>query len=456
MNTRSVIKRIILALLLVLILAGAFLSDPLIRFSVDLYLGRYADAHSVYSSRLAASQRLEQEAADHLRWYVDHQLARYYRHNLTSEQIMGILTPLSQTNLPQADIKRCFQAVEQMDAARADLVQADISYAESDYARAIPLFRQAIIAEDAVAERLSRAEAEWKNQLLEQAEAAMDAQSYEAAETVLLGGLDVLEADVDLTAALADVRRLEQAQQYDAITSEARRLLQNEGPAAAFRYIDDLRQQAPDEYELAYLEQTLRHEYEEEICNQAFALQAAGDPAGACTVLEDGLTWIDSERVKALRDEIRTAIPVWLVDLPVLRDETESPRTGANSTIARDQVHVDILSNVYEHSFSADTGSVSFSLQGDFATFTGTVAFPMGEKSDIYRESATLQIYADGVLAAEFKAVDGSSAPFPFSLPVENVQEITLRWTCEGANGWKDWGRFATIFDGRLIPPGGQ
>ena len=51
----------------------------------------------------------------------------------------------------------------------------------------------------------------------------------------------------------------------------------------------------------------------------------------------------------------------------------------------------------------------------------------------------------------EFKNMDEASAPLPFSLPIAGVKELTLTWTSEGAGGWKDWGRFATVFDGRLL-----
>ena len=62
---------------------------------------------------------------------------------------------------------------------------------------------------------------------------------------------------------------------------------------------------------------------------------------------------------------------------------------------------------------------------------------------------------ADGKLLSEFKNIDSSSSPFPFSLPVDGVDELTLIWTCSGANGWKDWGHFATLFDGTFqsAPP---
>ena len=94
-----------------------------------------------------------------------------------------------------------------------------------------------------------------------------------------------------------------------------------------------------------------------------------------------------------------------------------------------------------------------FMLDEDFGTFAGTIAFPLGEKSTIYHTSATLEIYGDGQLIAEFKDIDGTTSPIPFSLPVTGVRELTLVWTSKGADGWKDWGRFAAIFDGRFLVP---
>ncbi len=239
-------------------------------------------------------------------------------------------------------------------------------------------------------------------------------------------------------------------QVYSDYEKEARRLLSADGPEASFRYIAELRQQAPNEYRLEYLEQILRHEYEEDICMRALSLRDAGDPLGACSLLEEAIQ-LDSQRMKALYAEIRATVPIPLHEIPVLRDNTANAKTGAKSTIAWDQVLQDSFSNQYEHSIYADMDTVVFSLQGSYDLFAGTVAFPQGEKADVYRSTATLQVFGDGKLIAEFKDIDSSSAPIPFSIPVEGMLELSLSWTSEGANGWKDWGRFATIFDGRLL-----
>ena len=446
---------ILISLLLMLLLVGAFLLHPLVRFTACLRLQRFDKVEAVYRSAMDGSQGLQEAAAGQLRLYVEQKQAAYLDGTMTYDQAIAMLSPLSKADLPQEDIDASIRAIDEMETARSDLAQADESAAGGDLARAIPLYRQSLIADEGAAFRLRQAEIAYKNSILEQAETAMDAGQYASAEAVLLEGLKLFETDDDFTRALWDVRQMQADEAYAATVAEARRLLREDGPETAFRFAENLRSETPDGYEYEYIEQLMRYEYEEDVCAKALAL-SENDPAAACALLEGGLTWLDSERMRSLKQEIRAAIPYWLVDMPVLRDDTTDPRTGVQSSIARDEVLLDTLSNAYSHSFWADLGSLTISLADGFDTFTGTVAFPLGEASDIYRSAATLQVYGDDVLIAEFKDVDSASAPLPFSIPVNGVGELKLVWTSEGANGWKDWGRFATIFDGKLIPPGGQ
>lgn len=444
-------KWIILISLLVLLLAGAVLADPLIRFTLSLRTERFADADAIYA-RIRSSDWLRAESEMQLSAYATGQLQRYYAKKAPYDRVRGILSALADTHLPQQDIESCTRDIDEMENARTVLAQADGFFAAGDYASAIPLFRQSLIADETATLRLKEAEIRYKNDILDRAEAAMDAGEYDAAERLLLDGIDVLNRrDDDLAVALEDARRLKAGEIYNAWTQEARRLLVTDGPEAAFGYVAELLREAPDEYELVYLDQVLRHEYEADVCTRAQSLREAGDPEGACSLLTEALLWIDSQPVKSLLAQARAEVTFWLTDLPVLRDETGSVRTGADSTVARNLSMTDSFSNEYSHSFWADRGSVSFAVADDFAVFAGTVAFPMGEKSDIYRASATLQVFADGKLIAEFKNVERASLPLSFSLPVAGVRTLTLTWTSEGAGGWKDWGRFATIYDGRFL-----
>ena len=439
-------KWIILIGLLTLLLMGAAFLHPLVRFTANLYLDRADRASSVYINAIQGKERLDSKAKAQLQRYAENMLQGYLRCELTYDEAMAVLSPLAGSGLPQADIDRCIQAVMTMETARNDLARADALVAGGDYAQAIPLYRRSLMADDSATYRLQQAEAAYKNSLLLQAESAMAFGQYTMAEGVLTEGLALFAADEDLTRALSDVHRMEEDAAYAAQVEEACRLLQQEGPDAAFQYAASLRQQAPDAYEYDYIEQLVRLQYEEDICARALSLQAGGDPTGACALLEEGLTRLDSQRMRTLYGEIRAAMVFYLADMPVLRDETADPRTGAESTF---------VYNETTHSLFADLGSVTFFIHGGYESFTGTVAFPQGESSDLYRSSATLQVYGDGQLLAEFKNMDQDSTPLPFSIPVTGVDELTLCWTSEGANGWKDWGRFATVYDGKLVPPGG-
>lgn len=447
-------KWIILISLLLLLLAGTLLSDPLIRFFVDLHLEWFSQAEAIYSARLDSSAAARAEAVHHLKVYLDQQSERYLTKEMSYDRIMSILYALSDTDLPQTDIESCRRATETMEQARQDLAQADACFQRRDYVEAIPLYRESLIAEDYAALRLDQAQILYKNFVIDGAERSMEDGQYEAAQTMLSEGLTILGPDDDLSAALEDARKLEAGATYRSWTEEARKILSQDGPEAAFRYVDDLQKSAEDEYALTYLQQLLRHEYEADIVTKATALRGAGDPSGTCAVILEALRWIDSSQLKYLYAETRSTMTFWLVDQPVSRDDTGDPRTKAQSTIARDQILSDAQWQTYAHCFWADLGSVSFMLDEDFGTFAGTIALPLGEKTSIYRASATLQIYGDGQLLAEFKDMDGTSSPIPFSMPVDGVVELTLVWTSKGADGWQDWGRFAAIFDGRfLVPP---
>ena len=446
------VRKAILILLALLALAGTLLLFPMVRFSLLLRVKRFDGAETVYLSSLSGSDQLSAKAEQTLKRYADGQLEKYYERKLTYEEVMAILQLLSGTELPQDDVAYCLFAATEMEAARNALLAADAAFDAGDYARAIPLYRLGLIADENASGRLHEAEGLYRSRILDAARAAMDSGDLTLAEKTLLDAQSILGADdADLVAALADVHRMEADAAYGATMTEARRLLQAEGPGAAMAYLAGLRSEQLEDYTLEYLEQTLLHEYEEDLCLQARALWEGGDGAAACALLETGLGFLDSAKMTLLLGEIRGTILYLLGDMPVLRDDTASPRTGAESTVARDAVLMDARGNRYSHSFSADAGSVTFDLVGRYAVFAGTVACVNGEGSDIYRTSATLQIYGDGVLLATFKNVTNTTAPADFSLSVTGVRELTLLWTSDGANGWKDWGRFATVFDGRFM-----
>ncbi len=116
-----------------------------------------------------------------------------------------------------------------------------------------------------------------------------------------------------------------------------------------------------------------------------------------------------------------------------------------------DRYLTDNYGNTYSHSVSVGTGSLTYLVNHKYLTFSGTVAFPKGLYCDDYRSSATLSVYGDDRLIAEFKNINEATRPEAFSLNIGQYERITLKWTCKGRNIWEDWGYFATIFDGTLV-----
>lgn len=443
MRRVSFIKWIGLILLGVALLAGGALLHPLVRFALNLHFQRFEAAQTEYASHLMDSPRLQSKASAMLESSAQRTLSNYYARAISYEDALSVLTALSAIDPTQTAVSNDSEALNDMETARRNLMQADEHLSKGEYAQAIPLYRLSLTADDNAKDRLSQAQFSYKAERLQAAEHAMTEERFEEAEGILTEAIALLGSDAELEIALADVYALFQGKLDSDRSREAHRLLAEGDARAAFEYVAACRVAEPDEYALTYLEQSLRLEYETAVCDSALSLQASGDPEAACAQLEQGLLLLDSPRMQALLQQIRATIPYLLGNMPM---ETET-------LPLRDQALEDIQGNRYDHSFAMSMGAVHIQLNGEFSRFTGTVAFPTGEVSDIYRASATLQIFGDGQLLAEFKDMDMTSWPIPFSLGVEGVQKITLAWTSEGANGQKDWGQFATVFDGRFLPP---
>ena len=122
--------------------------------------------------------------------------------------------------------------------------------------------------------------------------------------------------------------------------------------------------------------------------------------------------------------------------------------------IYRDKYLTDNYKNQYSHSMSIDRGSLTYLVNYEYLTFSGTVAFPKGLSCDVYKKSATLKIYGDGDLLAEFNEVNDGSRPQAFSIDIADYERVKLVWSSNGtnSNSWSNWGYFATIFDGTLTP----
>lgn len=121
-------------------------------------------------------------------------------------------------------------------------------------------------------------------------------------------------------------------------------------------------------------------------------------------------------------------------------------------TDKNDEYFTDNYNNSYHHSFYAGTGTVTYLTNYKYSIFKGTVACPKGLNYDAWRSSASLYIYGDGSLLASFTNMNCYARPIPFSLNISGYERITLKWvSSDDGNIWRDWGYYATIFDGIFV-----
>lgn len=153
--------------------------------------------------------------------------------------------------------------------------------------------------------------------------------------------------------------------------------------------------------------------------------------------------------VKTLPDQFKK---VYQVDMEIFAKKTQGGMWGID-TDKTDEYLVDNYGKKYQHSFYAGKGTVTYLTNYKYKMFSGTVACPKGLQPDEWKPYIDLYIYGDGKKIASFPAMNCYSRPMPFSLDISNYERITLEWKYqekkeEIVNIWKDWGYYATIFDG--------
>ena len=184
---------------------------------------------------------------------------------------------------------------------------------------------------------------------------------------------------------------------------------------------------------------------------ESLKLAKEGNYQNALSLTESGLNYFTSTKVTELNTIYASYIPVILGEMEMFQNNTQGGM-WVSKTDETNQYLEDNYGNVYANSLSVGHGSVTYLVNFKYQTFSGTVGFPKGVESDGARESATLTIYGDGQKIKEFIKVNEATKPEAFSLDVSSYERITLEWSCAGMNIWEDWGFFATIFDGMLVP----
>lgn len=167
----------------------------------------------------------------------------------------------------------------------------------------------------------------------------------------------------------------------------------------------------------------------------------------AISILHSSTKFANDADVKAKLAEYETYKPVSFVNY--IEDGYFDSDIYTYSYI--NKYYEDNYNNTYSSSYSIDDGYVSVLVKDKgFTSFRGTIALPKGKTPDGWHRAAQLTISVDGEEVFKSQEVTNASKPQPFDIDITNAEVITLSWESFGGNIWKNWGYFATMFDGEF------
>ena len=110
----------------------------------------------------------------------------------------------------------------------------------------------------------------------------------------------------------------------------------------------------------------------------------------------------------------------------------------------------------YKNSVTCSGGYIGYLVSGKgYTIFKGVLGCPEGMHSDSYWHGAYIEVFGykddEGTLLYTSDEITDASKPIDIEVDITDYDVIYFQWNCIGCNIWKDWGEFATIFEGRFM-----
>jgi len=347
----------------------------------------------------------------------------------------------------------CIQA-EYDDTIQHLIEEVRLYTANKDYVGAlnfldfcIPTYSEALILQ----QERNNCLIEYKAHVINCVQEYITTKEYSIAMTLLDEALYFMPDDLELLSSQQSCIQAEYDDTIQRLVEEVRLYTANKDYVGALSTLDSYILTYPEDLILQQERNSCLAEYESYVIEESLRLANAGEFNHALSLAEAGLNHFTSTHIKELSLIYKSHIPVILGEMEMFQNDT-SGGSWASKTNETNTYLVDNYGNEYAHSLSVGCGSITYLVNFKYQTFSGTVGFPKGLESDGARASATLTILGDGEKIAEFADINDESKPESFSLDISAYEKITLKWECSGYNIWNDWGYFATIFDGTLVP----
>lgn len=336
-------------------------------------------------------------------------------------------------------LAQCRQTLETIRQSREAYVKGQSLEAAKDYPAAMESFSQVIEADlwgwENARQKILRCRDAYRELILAEAAELAKSECYTEAMDRLRQGLTVLEEDEAFLKQLDVYVLAQEDKERRDLLAQAQTLASAGNYVAAIALLEG---SEDAQIQTAWL--SLRQEYADTAiadAEEAFLLKGY---EAALEILEECLlTLPDNEALLEKKLWYEGYKPMYLSEYPLTVSE--------GSKLYIDQHTQDRQDGTYIHSLAVNKGSLTFQTAGEYTLLTGTVACPKGFEEDKYRTGASVEIFADGVRIYQSAMLTVDSQPARFELDITGAQEITVTWTCEGPNIWKNWGDRATIFD---------
>lgn len=441
--------------LVAIIVVTIVLMHPQQRFLRAIRAGNASAAGEIYFDSLAGKEKQKAKADTRLSEYVNDQLALYRSYELSYEDLLASLDTIREAGIENDSVTGALDQAEALRHHRETFRSAEDAFAEGNYAAAIGLYAETArtgTEHSAQAEaRLEEAAGRYRSGVLETAEAAIAEDQFDRVYAILDEALLLLPDDQALKEVRADCVQAQYDYNIETVIAQARGICDSGDYMGALTHLDGYIADYPEEARLLETRNSCVEAFEEYTFGEVYRLASEENFSPAAELAALGLSVFDSDRVQQLNKVCLSHIPVNLGDMEIHSNDTVGG-VWNEQTLRTDVYLEDRYGGNYTHSLSVGCGSVTYLVNHQYDSITGVVAFPKGLTSNSAKKSATLTIYGDGILLAEFKNFSSKSMPMALNLDISDYEKITLEWSCKGFNSWRDWGDFATIFDGILTP----
>lgn len=437
------------------IVAAVILLNPVRQVMSGIKGEDYDKAAQVYAEKIAGDQKKYQEAYDQVSEYAQELMEQYRNQEISYEYLTSQLSGIERVGILGWEIYDIYAEADYLNWCRETFDAAELAFDRGDYDEAISLYEQVAYADfensQTASDKYAQAAELYRQETADAVNGYIAAGEFEMATTVLGTALTVLPGDAELMDLEQQCIQAEYDHDIQLLLEQARVYQDGKDYAGAIDFLDASISAYPEELLLQQEKSDCLADYEAYVISESLRLAGEGEYRHALSLTEAGLGYFSSTQVSELAMVYRSYIPVILGEMEMFQNNTDGGMWATKTDEANKYLQ-DNYGNVYEHSMSVGCGSVTYLVNFKYQSFSGVVAFPKGLESDGARSSATLLIYGDEEFLAEFTGMDEASKPQVFELDIHAYEKITLKWGCEGYNIWRDWGDFATIFDGTLIP----